>query len=174
MTATNIHRLLSIDLCNRGIGFIVLEPPDRLVDWGIKRVANTDGAKAVAAVRDLLELYRPGLLVLEDCTGRNNRRGARVRLLIFQFMALAKEKRTPVKTYSVAQVQKAFAKRSAFTKRQIACAVALQLPVLVRFLPPLRKIWMSEDPRSSIFDAAAFALTYMDGIQGQNAADFPF
>lgn len=161
MTRNHTHRVLSIDLCNRGVGFVVLEVPDRLVDWGIKRAANTQDSKAVAAFRDLLQVYRPGLLVMEDCMARNSRRGSRANRLIFQFAALARDRQIPVRTYSVAQVKQTFATMGAFTKQQIAAAVALELPVLTRFLPPLRKPWMSEDPRLSIFDAAAFALTHL-------------
>jgi len=31
-------------------------------------------------------------------------------------------------------------------------------------LPPLRKAWMSQDPRISVFDAAALALTHFSAV----------
>jgi len=44
------------------------------------------------------------------------------------------------------------------TKHGRARLVADRFPELEPFLPPVRKIWMHEDDRMSIFDAASFAL----------------
>ena len=46
------------------------------------------------------------------------------------------------------------------TKRQIAEAIAREFPELEPRLPPVRKIWMSEDRRMSIFDAVSLAITF--------------
>jgi len=45
-------------------------------------------------------------------------------------------------------------------KYMIAAALAKQLPAIGPKLPPVRKIWTSEDYRMSIFDAAAFGVAY--------------
>jgi hypothetical protein len=43
-------------------------------------------------------------------------------------------------------------------KDQMARFLAQRFPELVRYVPPERKPWMSEDERMAIFDAVSFAL----------------
>ena len=56
------------------------------------------------------------------------------------------------------------------TKREIAEAIVREFPELEPRLPPVRKIWMSEDVRMSIFDAAALAITFFDKKSRANRA----
>jgi hypothetical protein len=48
------------------------------------------------------------------------------------------------------------------TRYEVAVAIATRVAAFERFLPPPRKLWMSEDARMGIFRAAALALTYYD------------
>ena len=57
-------------------------------------------------------------------------------------------------------MKECFASVGAGTKYEIAKAIATQIPAFAHRLPRLRKIWMSEDPRQSLFDAAALGLTF--------------
>jgi len=53
-------------------------------------------------------------------------------------------------------------------KNQMARFVAARFPELGRYLPPERKAWMSEDLRTAIFDAAAFALAFFLASKASN------
>ena len=53
-----MKRILSIDICNRGVGFVVLESPGRLVDWGVKQSSTASDGSEVSRVDALLRLYR--------------------------------------------------------------------------------------------------------------------
>jgi hypothetical protein len=55
---------------------------------------------------------------------------------------------------------RAFAGVGVINKRQLAEAVAKHIPAFQRYLPRVRKPWMSEDSRMHLFDAAALALTF--------------
>lgn len=82
--------------------------------------------------------------------------------------------RVPLTHYTKVKVQAAFAAENAKTRPEIARAIAARLPVFAPKLPPLRKIWMSEDPRQSLFDAAALGMTYFrlrEHIDEDGAAD---
>jgi len=46
------------------------------------------------------------------------------------------------------------------TKYEIAQAVAGIIPAFKHRLPPIRKIWQSEDERQSLFDAASLGIAY--------------
>src|SRR5436309_12815419 len=69
---TNQLRVLAIDPSTKGIGFAVLEGPERLIDWGIKQAeGETDDAKdaeCAKIVAELIDRYRPRILALEDAS----------------------------------------------------------------------------------------------------------
>jgi hypothetical protein len=46
------------------------------------------------------------------------------------------------------------------TREEIAEALTRIFPELIWHLPPKRKIWQSEHPRMTVFDAIALGLTY--------------
>lgn len=154
------QRVLSIDLCNRGVGFVVLEGPEKLVDWGVTQVKPRTDSRTLSRIETIVDLYQPDSLVFEDGAADDCRRCERVKHLIGKLPPLAAARNIKAHSVPWPQVRRTFSDSGAFTKYQIACAVALELPMLVRWLPPVRKPWMSEDYRMSIFDAAAFALTF--------------
>jgi hypothetical protein len=110
-------------------------------------------------VRDLLAFYRPDVLVLENHQGRGSRRAKRIQALINLIAAHAAEQRMTTAAYSRADVRASF---GLTTKREIAEAIVREFPELVPRLPPVRRIWMSEDVRMNIFDAASLAITFFE------------
>ncbi len=54
-------------------------------------------------------------------------------------------------------------------KDRMARTVAEHLPALAVSVPPIRKLWMSEDQRMAIFDAVSFALTYYYSADGNHS-----
>lgn len=163
-------RILAIDFCNRGLGFVVVEDRVRLVDWGVKRVRPEGDVRdeALAHIQRLFRLYGPRALVIEDVDDLGSRRRGRAVALTRAAHELAREAGVPVHRVRSSAVRKVFAFDGAQNKAQIATAVALQFPPLIQHLPPPRKPWMSEDYRFSIFDAAAFLITH---LRQSNAPD---
>ncbi len=154
-----IHkRILAIDPTHRGFGYVVLEGPQLLVDWGIRDVRSKKNARSTEAVAGLLELYQPEVLIVEDSTARGSRRRERVRQLILELGELARGHKVQVRRISRLKVKQTFASQGATNKHQIARAIAVQFPELTSRLPPERKPWMSEDTRMAIFDAMAMAI----------------
>ena len=156
----NEMRVLAIDPTSHGFGFVVLEGPRRLVDWGLAPVGGVDNSRCLARITNLTEHYRPAVLVLEDPEHRLCRRCPRVRRLLVRAERLATARGLRVKRISRHQVRTTFAPLRARTKEHVAAVLASRFPELRLRLPPQRRLWMSEDPRMSIFDAASFALTY--------------
>ena len=80
------QRVLSIDPSTRGFGYAVLEGPDRLIDWGVKETRTDKSKRAPASIAELIELYQPRVLVLEDYDGKGSWRCTRVEnsLMTFQ------------------------------------------------------------------------------------------
>lgn len=156
-------RILAIDLCNRGVGFLVLEGHHRLIDWGVKLVRPRDKPDdpELIHVRTLIRLYAPHGFVAEDMDAQGCRRRGRSVRLTRAACNLAKALDLNVYKVSTTTVKNTFTRDGASTKAQIAAAVALRFPTLIRHLPPLRKPWMSEDYRFSIFDAASFLIAHL-------------
>jgi hypothetical protein len=155
----NPKRVLAIDPTSRGFGFVVLESPATLVDWGVKVIRQPNETRAMARVLDLVRHYMPEIILVED-HNKGSRRCARIQSMLAGVGRLATEEGLKIRHVSVSRVKEVFRTFRAHTKHEIAHAVAQQLPELAPRLPPYRKAWMSEDYQMAIFDAAAFALTY--------------
>ena len=145
----------------KGFGYVVFEGPKSLVDWGVKGVHSTQkNSESLKRIRELLTFYRPDVLVLEDHQGQGSRRSKRIQKLIDAMTALAAKEGVATASFSRAEMRACFSPTGSTTKRQIAEAIAREFPELEPRLPPVRRIWMSEDSRMNIFDAAALAMTF--------------
>ncbi len=99
------------------------------------------------------------------------RRAPRVKELNARIAELADLRGIIVRQYSRAEVIEYFADFGASTKQKIAETIAKQIPALSLYVPPARKPWMSEDPRTGIFEAAALAWMYFHDVEeGRHAA----
>ena len=157
---SNAELVLAVFPSTRGFGYAVMEGPNSLVDWGVKAVrSHQKNLGSLKRVRELVTFYRPDVVVLEDYDGHGSRRAKRIRVLINLVAAHATEERIPIASYSRSEVRACF---GLTTKRGIAEALVREFPELEPRLPPVRRIWMSEDVRMSIFDAAALAMTFFD------------
>jgi hypothetical protein len=151
--------VLALDPMSRGFGFGVLEGPTNLVDWGIRTAPNDDSRALLTKISELVALYHPDVIVIEDCRHVRSRRRQRVRAAITQVAALATPG-TEVQLIPAALVQNVFGAGRAVSKHHIATLVAEHFPEIGYRLPPERKAWMPEDARFAIFDAVAFGLTF--------------
>lgn len=154
------RRTLAIDPTPKGFAWVVLEGREILVDWGLAEVMPADSSRIRARVKRLISRTGPELLVLEEPEG--SRRGRRARRIIRELAELADRKDVAWCMVTRAQVNEAFGDPA--NKDEIARAVVELFPELSHRLPPRRKPWMNETERMGIFDAAAFALTVLGGL----------
>lgn len=157
---SDVPRVLSIDLMSNTIGYVVFEGPRKLADWGVKDGRRSEPGLLLKKLDELLKLYRPQVLVIEDVVLSKTRRSGRTLTLLGQIRAHAISKGIAVTPLAWVDVREHFVRHGGYTKYEIARLVAAILPVLAFRLPPPRKPWKSEDSRMGIFDAAAFGLTY--------------
>src|SRR5437016_12967227 len=128
-------RVLAIDPFFRGFGFAILEGPERPIDWGAKEARNDKAARCVRQVAQLIEYYQPDVLVVEDWTDPECRRCPRVRALLREILELAVNRKVTTRRFSQRTVRATFAHCDAFSKHEIAGAIARQLPDLAHRLP---------------------------------------
>ena len=151
----------------RGFAFVVFEGPLSPVDWSVREIRGRHkNQKCLIGIAALFVRFQPEALVLQDMSAAGTRRACRLRELNATIAELAGERGVPVFTYSRAQVQEAFEPFGFTSKRVIAEAIAKHIPVFDRYLPPVRKPWMSEDARMALFDAVALALTFFQSAAG--------
>lgn len=146
---------------SRGFAFVLFERPLSLYDWGVKDIRKK--RKNEATLEGLLALivrHRPEHLIIEDYTEKGSRRSSRIRRLYRMVTHLAESEFIEVTRISRTAIHASFASVGARRKYDIAQAIARAIPALAHRLPRLRKIWMSEDPRQSLFDAAALGMVF--------------
>lgn len=151
---------LAIHPSTRGFGFVLFEGPKLPIDWGVKDTRVDKNAQGLQKIRELIDFYHPDVIVVEDYAGEGSRRCKRVQQLIKDIKRLAGKNKIKTHSYSRSAIRKTFSQFGAQTKYQIAKKIAAWLPIFALRLPPVRKAWMSEDYRMSIFDAVSLALTF--------------
>jgi len=153
MTYTRLTRVLALDLHPRRFGYVVVEGPDRLLDWGVRSYRRKGKPIEVLLqrrLRPLLELWRPMVVVIRGARRIPSRQRLGRKRLLKGVAAEAKEYRVSVRIGSD-QVE-------SLTKYENARRVAEHFPVLKWNLPPKRRAWENEHYRMSIFTAAALAM----------------
>src|SRR5437879_2754155 len=158
-------RILALDLHPCSFGYVVIESPTNLLDWGVCS-SRQKGAVSDALVRKrlrrLLDLWRPAVLVfntLSSVTPKSNHRSKR---LLKQIETEARKHRIPVRILEDNPVGN---QGENLTKYENARRVAEHFPVLTRELPPKRRAWESEHYRMSIFTAASLVRVYLSSFK---------
>src|SRR5438128_4854771 len=155
------QRVLAVDPYDQGLGFAVLEGPEKLVDWGLKHAENRSGACYTEFLAKLIRRYEPDILITEDGARQGSSRHLRSRLTLRRIVQFARRRRLRVRTYSRAAVEDTFALIGASkNKHQIATAIADCFPELAARLPKPQKPWTGENRSMNVFDAVSFALTF--------------
>jgi hypothetical protein len=155
MAFSGEQRILALDVHPRSFGFVILEAPEKILDWGVRSFRSGTNAVHVSErpkLASLLRHYAPRVIVV---TRPPRRECGRMLTLIREEASL---RRTTTHTLTTDAVQRAFPECA--TRYEIAAAIALRLPELCNILPPKRKPWKSEHYDMSIFDAAALGLAY--------------
>ncbi len=160
-------RVLAIDPGGAKFGFAVFEGEERLIDWGLRRLPQANRTRRVI---ELLDCYRPDTLVVEDVSSKHAGRSPRIRRLVKSVFRLGARRRILTYSFPRTRIRAAFLQVGAFSKEEIAAAIADRFPVLALQLPPKRRPWMSEDNRINVFEAAALALTFFDFEEKRRAA----
>jgi hypothetical protein len=155
MTSARPERILALDVHPLSFGFVILEGPDQLIDWGVRSFRNGVNAVKVPMSKKLDLLFKecqPNALIMKQA-----RMGVSQRMKMIAKLAGAHH--LPVRTISRDSIRKAFPESSR-NKHETAKAVAGRCPDLAPYLPAKRKPWQSEKYFMSAFEAVALGLTY--------------
>ena len=142
-----------------GLGYAVFERHLGPVDWGMKTARKSKHATMLRHAAWLMRLFSPAAIILPVRT-TVMAGSRRLQKIAVEIEKLATSCGTAVYWYSRTDIKAAFAQYGAESKDAIARAIAGLLPEFEQHVPPVRKIWMSEDYRMVLFDAVALAMTY--------------
>jgi hypothetical protein len=162
MRYESLTRVLALDLHPRHFGYVVLESPDRLLDWGVRSYRRKGNAADVLIrrrLRLLLELWRPSILILRDGLSMAQRPHQRRDGLLKQIAAEAKNQQVLVR---ILTKKPGADQGKRLTKHENARQAAEQFSVLRWKMPPKRRAWESEDYRMSMFTAATLAMAQLN------------
>lgn len=157
------HRdlVLAVHPFTRGIAFTLFEGPLSPIDWGVKDIRGRQkNVASLEAIKRLIERLQPDILVLQDLAGPSERRSQRVRRLQRLIEIYAQAEALEVHRYTREDIRECFKEAGASTRYEIAQAIASQVHAFGHRLPPVRKIWKSEDARMGLFDAASLVMTF--------------
>jgi len=152
--------VMAVHPTTRGFGWVVFEAPFSPVDWGIASARTSRNEKLLRRFERLLKRYEPDTVVLEEFEGNGTRRVDRVQRLCRSIVHLAAGRGADTPIYRRTVVQTVFASAGAVTRYEIAEVIRQQIDAFSHRMPRKRRPWNCMDPRQSLFDAAALALTY--------------
>jgi hypothetical protein len=152
-------RTLALDLHPRSFGYVVVEGPDRLLDWGVcayRDRGNSTHELIQRRLHRLFALWIPSVVVVHNPPTTHPRVRVRKARLLKRIVSEARKYRVGVHAIKIESQQNPGKK---LTKYENARRVAEHFPVLTRELPPERRAWESEHYGMSIFTAAALAMS---------------
>jgi hypothetical protein len=156
----NVTVTLSIYPNSRGFGYVVMEGPRMLVDYGISTVKPISNDAVLARLKKVMDHHRPTVVLLREADAATASQSPRVLKLIMAISGFVKDKGIPVHRYSREQIKNVFEQFGAATKYDIAQKIIGEYEELKERAPKQRKAWMEEDYNMGIFDAMAIIGTH--------------
>jgi len=166
-------RLLALEIRLSKIGFVVLEGPTKLLDWGVGvRWFGRNKRSLKHAVpnrlRALMHLHGPSVVVARWISHYSAPANKRFATILRAIRAECRRDSAEFKALPTRQVQRHFALLGHTTKHEIATSLAERFEELSWKLPRPKKSYQSEAPAMLLFDAAATGVTFFGGSAPQN------
>lgn len=159
--STPCPRALALYVTRRGIAFVLFTVPLNPHDWGTKEICSrTAHVGGMRAAKQLIERFRPDVIVIEDAYERHSRRFPRIRTLYRAIARHAAHERIDVVSYSRKEIQDTFAVVGGSTKHEINGAIVRMIPALLARQPHKRRAWDAESTAQGLFDAVSLGVTF--------------
>lgn len=142
----------------RGMGYVVCEHPNDIINYGIGRFRVFTPVSYVKRLHKFIRNYRPDVVILKDYNPNTKTISKRVRKVIDSLEAEAIKNDLKVYRYKRVDIAQVFSGFNATNKYEISTILSKWYPYLSPFLAPLRTLTKSEDYHMGMFDA--FALMY--------------
>lgn len=143
-----------------GFGFVFMNGPRNLLDFGIVRINPICNFKLLEKIQDSISYFKPTVVILLDPDGKSSRTGKRTRKLLEKISAFAQSENLEVAHISRDQIRDVFENFGVITKFEIAQWLLTEFKELDTRRPKKRRLWTSEDRNMGVFDTLSLALTW--------------
>jgi hypothetical protein len=149
---TQQTRILALDLHPRGFGYVVMDSPSQLRDWGVRRshwkTKNHPEVTIGGKLRSLLEAWVPDVVVtrIEDHRKKD-------------LQPLFRQVKKEVGATAFLPIRGSHQHHPGPGKYERAVELAARFPEIGWKLPAKRKPWESENYSMTVFEALGIALT---------------
>ena len=136
---------LSIAVASGRIGYVYLTDGE-VRDWGISTVASRSPNTAKSKTDFLIQTYRPSLIITEKLSAHTRKSGRTIANVQAVEEAAQASDAQHIAVEHIQQHANKYLEMNALAEKH---------PVLAPWLPTKRKLWESEDRRSTIWEALA-------------------
>lgn len=140
-----------------GYGYVYMENPRTLIDYGSVRVSPINNRRMLKRIKKTFSFIKPEVVILLNPEGLSSRTGYRIRKLVDRIKELCTEEKMNVYFISRDQIRDVFEQFGAKTKYEISKVLVSEFTELDSKLPTKRTAWDAEDRRMAIFDALSLA-----------------
>ncbi|MBR0960905.1 hypothetical protein [Bradyrhizobium japonicum] len=163
------EHILALYPQTRGFAFALFEGLLVPVDWGIREARGPEkNARCLRRIKELLTLYSPDAIVLQDVPQCGDRRKARIHELHYWIVELAESEKIPTHLFTRDAVLSHFAQLGATSKQAVAETIGKHVPALRLYVPARQRSWKNQHPHLGIFEAAALAWMYFESAKGKS------
>lgn len=143
-----------------GFGFVYMDGPRKIIDYGVVRISPISNGKILAKIKKSFEYLRPAVVIVQDPDGNASRTGSRVKKLISIIEEFAKKENLLLFKLSRDQIREVFIQFGGTTKYEIAQILLSEFKELESKAPGKRTLWMSENRNMAIFDATSLVVAW--------------
>ena len=157
-------RTVALDVRSQKFGFVVFDGSRQMLDWGVRSYGSAGqklNEEVKSRVKDLLDMFVPGLLVLRVPNLDYLQGDKRIERVVKTLHGEAKLRSIPVRVLSRPIIKRAFVTCGLNSKYEIASWLRTRFPDLSWNILKKRKPWHSESYSTSIFDAAAAGAVHL-------------
>ena len=152
--------MLAVHLTWSGFGWVVFDETGVLAEWGIASAKQGRKLRLVNRFKHLLDRFQPAALVIEAHEDAHER-ADRIRKLYKAFARTASGAGAEVCIYDRETVAAVLDLPLRASRYDVARKVGERLAELSHRMPRKQAFGASEDPRQSLFTAAALALAHL-------------
>lgn len=143
-----------------GFGFVYMDGPRKLIDYGVVRINPISNAKILNRLKKSFEYFKPDIVLVKNPEGKYARTGKRIEKLVDRIFKYGKTEKLNVEQLSRDQIRNVFDQFGAKTKFEISQVLVSEFEELKPRTPYKRKLWTSEDRNMAIFDAISLAVCW--------------
>lgn len=143
----------------RGLNFVCIQMPNKVIDYGTIFSSPFLISRFLNRVEKYIDYYAPSIVALRYVP-KDSYRAKQASKIASAISELAVHKGLRVYTYKREDIRQVFEIHGASTKHEIAQKIVSWIEDLAHLTPRPRKLWLPEDHRMGILDAAALAITH--------------